>query len=203
MFLLVMLTGLGLDLASKEWSFRRLGMPNPEIPEERIERIWLVPGALSLHTSLNEGALFGMGAGWGVLFIGLSFVALVGIGYWVWRGGAAADGLLCFALGLVTGGILGNLYDRLGLPGLVWTAELKRANPNLIGTPVYAVRDFIHAKYARYEWADWPIFNLADSFLVCGVALLIFHAYVWEPRRKKAEEKAGDHSLTQQPVTRS
>ncbi len=121
-----------------------------------------------------------MGAGWGVLFVSLSFVALLGIGYWVWRGGAAADGLLCLALGLVTGGILGNLYDRLGFPGLTW--------PPLRN--VYAVRDFIHVQYDKYEWADWPIFNLADSFLVCGVGLLIFHAYVWEPRCKKAQEKA-------------
>jgi signal peptidase II len=111
----------------------------------------------------------------------------VGIGYWIWRGGAATDGLLCFALGSVTGGILGNLYDRLGLPGLTWTAREMAHQPERIGTPVYAVRDFIHVQYARYAWADWPIFNLADSFLVCGVGLLIFHAYIWEPRRKRAD----------------
>ena len=178
MFLAVVIVALGLDLASKEAMFRQRGMPGQQPP------IWLVQEMLSLETSLNEGALFGMGAGWGLLFIALSFVALLGIGYWVWRGGAAADGLLCFALGCVTGGILGNLYDRLGLPALNWTPQLKLDRPELIGTPVYAVRDFIHFKC---NWFDWPIFNLADSFLVCGVGLLIFHAYVWEPRRKKAE----------------
>src|SRR5262249_21915594 len=134
----------------------------------------LVTSMLSIETSLNPGALFGMGAGWGSLFIALSMVAMLGIGYWVWRGGAASDGLLCFALGCVTGGILGNLYDRLGLPGLHY----------INGEPIYAVRDFIHF---QYQWFDWPIFNLADSFLVCGVSLLIFHAYFWEPRRKRAQ----------------
>jgi signal peptidase II len=180
MFLVVVVAALGLDLASKAWLFRSQGMPGQKPP------IWLVQGVLSLETSLNEGALFGMGAGWGMLFIGLSFIALLGIGYWVWRGGAAADGLLCFALGLVTGGILGNLYDRLGLPGLSWTPLLKPGRTDLIGAPVYAVRDFIHVQYRSF---DWPIFNLADSFLVCGVGLLIFHAYVWEPRRKKPESE--------------
>jgi signal peptidase II len=173
-FLVVMIAALALDLASKEWIFGRLGMPHPE------KRIWLVPSMLSIETSLNPGALFGMGAGWGPLFIGLSVVAMLGIGYWVWRGGAAADRLLCFALGFVSGGILGNLYDRLGLPGLT----------GIRGERIYtvrAVRDFIHF---QYNWFDWPIFNLADSFLVCGVGLLIFHAYVWEPRRKKAKHGA-------------
>jgi signal peptidase II len=178
MFLAVVIVALGLDLASKEWMFRQRGLPGQQPP------IWLVQGVLGLETSLNEGALFGMGAGWGMLFIGLSFVALLGIGYWVFRGGAAADALLCFALGCVTGGILGNLYDRLGIPGLSWPPQLKLNRPELIGTPVYAVRDFIHFQYNSF---DWPIFNLADSFLVCGVGLLIFHAYYWEPRRKKAE----------------
>jgi len=168
-----MILALALDLGSKEWIFRSLGMPNREPPT------WLIPGILGLQTTLNEGALFGMGAGWGVLFIGLSFVAIIGISYWVIRGGAAGDRLLCFALGMVTGGILGNLYDRLGLPGLTWQPM---AN-------VYAVRDFILVQYDGYEWAKWPNFNLADSFLVCGVILLIFHAYVWEPRRKKASEQ--------------
>jgi signal peptidase II len=194
MFLVVVVAALGLDLASKEWVFRSQGMPGQRSP------IWLVQGVLSLETSLNEGALFGMGAGWGMLFIGLSFVALLGIGYWVGRGGAAADGLLCFALGLVTGGILGNLYDRLGLPGLTWTPHLKADRPELIGAPVYAVRDFIHVQYDKYEWADWPIFNLADSFLVCGVGLLIFHAYVWEPRRKKAEDECASHASSKPSV---
>ncbi len=189
MFLAVAVLALGLDLASKEWIFRHLGLPSPP-PDGRS--IVLVPGILSLETSLNPGALFGMGAGWGVLFISLSFVALVGIGYWVWRGGAAHDGLLCLSLGMVTGGILGNLYDRLGFPGMTW-APLRNYPP--------AVRDFIHVQYDKYDWADWPIFNLADSFLVCGVGLLIFHAYVWEPRRKKAlEAAAGCEAGAQQPA---
>ena len=181
LFLAVMVLALGLDLVTKEIMFRQRGMPGQRPP------IWLVQDVLSLETSLNEGALFGMGAGWGILFISLSFVALLGIGYWVWRGGAAGDGLLCLALGCVTGGILGNLYDRLGLPGLTWTPLLKAHQADLVGSPVYAVRDFIHV---QYKWFDWPIFNLADSFLVCGVGLLIFHAYVWEPRQKKASCEA-------------
>jgi lipoprotein signal peptidase len=37
---------------------------------------------------------------------------------------------------------------------------------------VYAVRDWLN-----FQLINWPIFNLADSFLVCGAALLIWHAF--------------------------
>jgi signal peptidase II len=182
--------GLTLDLASKSWIFADRGMPLQKEP------IWLIPDVFSLETSLNEGALFGMGAGWGLLFIALSIAAMVGIVYWIFWGGAAHDWLLCFALGGILAGILGNLYDRLGLPGLTWTTRLKPGHPDLVGERVYAVRDFLHF---QYDWFDWPIFNLADSMLVCGVAFLIFHAYVLEPRAKgspaqsrASEEKAAN-----------
>src|SRR5262245_12761387 len=96
LFLAVMIVALTLALVSKQWIFGHLGMPHQD------KRIWLLPSMLSIETSLNPGALFGMGAGWGPLFIALSIVALGGIGYWVFRGGAAKDSLLCLALGFVT-----------------------------------------------------------------------------------------------------
>lgn len=181
LFAVMAILGLTLDLWSKSWIFADRGMPSPD-----QQPIWIIWGILGLETSLNEGALFGLGAGWGVLFIVLSFAAVSGIIYWVFRGGAANDRLLSFALGGIFAGILGNLYDRLGLPGLTWTATLKDRYPDLIGTRVYAVRDFIHFQYGSF---DWPIFNIADSLLVGGVGLLIFHAYVLDPkaRSKPAE----------------
>ena len=90
--------------------------------------------------------------------------------------GAAHDRLLTVALGCVTGGIFGNLYDRLGLPGLTWPAAGPRTMP---GDPVYAVRDWLHFKIDGL--IDWPIFNIADSLLVCGAALLVWHALQSEP----------------------
>ena len=81
---------------------------------------------------------------------------------------------MTIALALVTAGILGNLYDRLGLPGFVWP----RGDPgHLPGTPVHAVRDFILVMIGRWPW---PTFNLADSSLVCGAGLLVWHAFFSE-----------------------
>jgi signal peptidase II len=82
---------------------------------------------------------------------------------------------LLIALGLVVGGIIGNLYDRLGVPGLTWHAPLDR-----VGQPVLAVRDWIHVTLPGV--IDWPIFNLADSWLVIGAGMLLVSSFLETPQ---------------------
>ena len=164
----IALLGATADLWTKHWIFGVLGMPH-ESPSW-----WLVDEVLGFTTSLNEGALFGIGQGQGLIFSALSVVAILGICYWLIAAGAAQDLLLTVALGAVTGGIIGNLYDRLGLPALKWGADPLHQP----GEAVYAVRDWLHFKIDGV--VDWPIFNIADSLLVCGAALLVLHAF--QPR---------------------
>lgn len=152
--------GAAIDLVSKTVVFDRLGMPGEQ------PGILLLPGMLSIETNLNEGALFGMGQGLGMVFAAVSLVAIVGIVAMVAQPATRGDRWLLVALGLITGGIIGNLYDRLGLPGLAWHAPAPRR-----GDAVFAVRDWIHFKLDGI--IDWPIFNLADSWLVIGAALLV------------------------------
>ncbi len=172
------IAGLGcvIDLATKSWIFGRLGYP----PRDTI---WIVRDVLSLETSLNEGALFGVGQGFTFLFAALSFVAGVWIVYWLFARGAARDLWLTVALGAIMAGILGNLYDRLGFPGLTW--EFATAG-HQVGDPVFAVRDWIHFQYKRF---DWPVFNIADSLLVCGAGLLLRETFRKEqPTNESASE---------------
>lgn len=175
----IALVGCTVDLLTKSWIFDYLGMPSPHRPSK-----WLIDGIFGVTTSLNEGALFGIGQGQGLVFSLLSVVAALGILYWLFVSQAAHDLLLTIALGSVTAGILGNLYDRLGLSGLKWDGSSNHP----AGEHVYAVRDWLHFKIDHV--IDWPIFNIADSLLVCGAALLILHALRTEhpaPRPKAAE----------------
>jgi signal peptidase II len=140
------------------------------MPGPYSETLWLWRNVFAFQTSLNEGGLFGVGQGMTRLFALLSVVAAVAILYWLFAAGAARYWLLTIALGIVAGGIFGNLYDRLGLPGLVWNSF----HPgHLAGEPVYAVRDFILVMIGRWPW---PNFNLADVSLDSGAALLLWHA---------------------------
>jgi signal peptidase II len=144
------------DLTTKDWAFNLLGMPGGVT-------LWVWPNIFGLQTSLNKGALFGIGQDQVVLFAILSIAALIGILVWLFAAGAARDWFLTIALGLVTAGILGNLYDRVGLPGLYENDE-----------PVYAVRDWVLVMIGPWQW---PNFNVADPLLVAGAALLAWHAF--------------------------
>jgi signal peptidase II len=181
LFAAIVVTGCAVDLATKDWIFARLGMPR-EAPSQ-----WLVDEVFGFTTSLNEGALFGVGQGRGLIFSALSILAAIGICYWLFAARAAHDLLLTVALALVTGGILGNLYDRLGLPGLHWTDGTFHEP----GEPVYAVRDWLD-----FRLIDWPIFNIADSLLVCGAGLLIWHALRGERPARPDESVSGRASPT-------
>ncbi|MFM8952041.1 MAG: signal peptidase II [Planctomycetaceae bacterium] len=159
-FLALAAVAAGVDLATKSIAFARLGMPGVGPRHD------LIPGVLMLETNLNEGALFGMGQGLGLAFAGVSVLAIAGILAMMARQTTRDDAILVTALGLIVGGIVGNLYDRLGLPGLTWHAPAER-----IGEPVRAVRDWIHCVLPGV--IDWPIFNLADTWLVIGAGLIL------------------------------
>jgi signal peptidase II len=178
-FLLIAVLGCALDLWTKHWMFADLGMPGQKAP-------WvIVPGYLNFATSLNEGALFGIGQGKVALFAGLSVVAAIGVVYWLFVAGAATDRLLTIALSCIMAGIFGNLYDRLGMHGLEWSAGYLDHAP---GDPVFAVRDWIHFFILDAQGNmvfNWPVFNIADTLLVCGAILLVIHA-IFTPAPDKA-----------------
>lgn len=167
LFLAIATLGCAADLVTKHWVFAWRGLPRPH------NEWWLIQGYVGIETALNPGALFGAGAGFGNLFAIMSVLATAGILYWVFRHNGIRDLVLTVALGCILAGILGNLYDRLGL----WYVP---------GMPVpfrAQVRDWILLRYGSYTW---PNFNLADSLLVCGAALLILHA--WQQNRSPADQ---------------
>ncbi len=188
-FTLLAVVGCAVDLATKTWIFNKLGMPGARPP------IWLWEGVFGFDTSLNEGALFGIGQGQVMLFASLSVVAAVGIVYWLFWAGAAEDLLLTVALGCVMAGVFGNLYDRLGMPGLKWdelSLQLTR-KPHMAGDLVYAVRDWLHFKIESLDYT-WPTFNIADSLLVVGAGMLIFHAFT---HPQKSDNKTDSETTTE------
>ena len=167
-FITIAVVGGAADLLTKHWIFQWRGMPRPN------NEWWIWEGVVGIETALNDGAVFGLGSGWGPAFAMLSIVAAMGIVFWLFYGGAASDLWLTIALACVTAGIIGNLYDRLGLWQDLEVAGVWRTE----------VRDWI---LLRYESYTWPNFNIADSLLVCGAGLLLWHGFT-------RPEPAGDSS---------
>ena len=161
-YLLLTLCGTAADLSSKTLVFRSLGGVFMRT-DWLIDTTWV---RFELHTSLNRGALWGFGQGWALWFALLSVLALGGINYWLFIRGAAKSVLLTVCLALISAGTLGNLYDRLGLHGVVFPGEAR---------PALAVRDFLHFQFGSLDWA---IFNVADCLLVVG-SIALFLLPTW------------------------
>ena len=111
-----------------------------------------VLGPLKLTLSHNEGVAFGLADGGGVLLVAITLIAL-GVVLWLFARDPLRPGMWV-ATGLLTGGAVGNLVDRI-----------RHGH----------VTDFI-------ELPHWPPFNLADCGITCGVIILLV-IYVREAER--------------------
>jgi signal peptidase II len=163
LFVIVAVGGCAADLLTKAWAFSSETLRAGDV-------LWLWEGHVGIELSRNWGALFGIGQGKVWLFAALSIVAGIAIPVWLFGFRAARDFWLTLALSCVMAGVLGNLYDRLGLSGEEWMGP-GQSSPQA----VHAVRDWILWQ-ASDRWR-WPNFNIADSLLVCGAAVLFIHAF--------------------------
>jgi len=163
-----------VDLASKSRAFDLLGYEHRSSDWSWQTNLLWGRFSIAFQTSFNRGALFGWGQGWTTWFAGLSLVAVAGILYWLFVRQEARSAGVTVCLSLIAAGALGNLYDRLGWHGCT----------DLAGRRVYAVRDFIDCTIPGLRWRgwglpelvaeySWPLFNLADVFLVVGTACLV------------------------------
>ena len=106
----------------------------------------------SALSNLNPGAAFSFlaqSSGWQRWFFTVLGLAASAYILWLLRK-SLGDKMLCWALSLILGGALGNVLDRI-----------------MYG----AVVDFIDLHYANWHW---PAFNLADSAICIGAALIIW-----------------------------
>ncbi|MGZ0169235.1 MAG: signal peptidase II [Planctomycetales bacterium] len=175
-FFLLSTIGLAIDLVSKSMVFGKLGYPGGRSVAHGFFGDW---GSACFLTSINEGALWGMGQGYTWLFALLSVVAIAGVSVWLFVYRAANSLWLTICLGLIMAGTLGNLYDRLGFHGCV--------RPD--GSAIYGVRDFLAFTFGTYHY---PIFNGADCFLVTGAIMLAIQSF----RAEAAGNLAGEVSTS-------
>jgi signal peptidase II len=122
----------------------------------------IIPGFFNLTYILNPGAAFGLlsrghASYRNPFFIGVSLVAIVFVLFCYWRQGRGKS-LYGTGLGLIAGGALGNLLDRIFRGAVV---------------------DFLDFHLGRHHW---PAFNLADSGISIGVALLVWQ--LWREARQ-------------------
>ena len=165
------------DQWSKAWAVERLSRPGPflqyglnwaRIPEDFIKVFdswfWFRyaenrAAAFSLTQSIPEGVRM-------PLLIAVSVAAIIGVLVWLKRLGPEAR-IMQISLGLILGGALGNLIDRVRLGYVV---------------------DFIdwHLRGIDPSYT-FPTFNVADSAIVCGGILVLLFGGREEQRAKNSE----------------
>jgi signal peptidase II len=117
----------------------------------------VIPGLFNLTFITNTGAAFGILAGAQSLgrqlfFVGVALVALVVL-YLAYREYREQGQIYMAAIGLVAGGALGNLVDRLRLGHVI---------------------DFLDVYIRQHHW---PAFNIADSAITIGVGLFLLAGF--------------------------
>lgn len=122
-----------LDVVTKVWAVVALD-------DRDIDLV----GSLRLHLERNTGAAFSLNQGRGGLIAVLAVVVVFGL---LWFGHTATTASGAVAIGLILGGAVGNLVDRVARDGS-------------------AVVDFIDV-----QW--WPVFNVADVGVTLGAVLLL------------------------------
>ena len=127
-----------VDQATKHWALNRLSGG----------RTIDIVGSLRFNLAFNKGMAFSQATGAGPVIGALAFVVIIVIVLWLRRN---ATGLPGVAAGLIVGGAIGNLIDRL-LRNDAWLRG--------------AVVDFIDL-----QW--FPIFNVADSCITVGAVLMV------------------------------
>ena len=129
-------------------------------PQRRIE----VTSFFNLVPVQNKGISFGLFQSEGAamwLIVGLALAISAGLGVWLHR---TRERWPACALGLVIGGAIGNVIDRLRLGWVI---------------------DFLDFHGGGYHW---PAFNLADSAISVGVVMLVVHSFLMKPRKEPRKD---------------
>lgn len=147
---------LALDLASKYWIESTLQF-GEQIP---------VTNFFNLVLTYNPGAAFSFlseQSGWQRWFLsGIASIAAIVIIFLLNK--YQLEKLFCWALSLILGGAIGNLYDRIMLGHVV---------------------DFLDFYVGTYHW---PAFNIADSAIFVGTALMIYDSFRTKQEPQKQSE---------------
>jgi len=130
-----------------------------------FELLPVIPDLFNLTYLTNTGAAFGMLAGaqsiWRqVFFVGVA-VAAIGVMVFSYKQFRSQGRIFAHAIGLIAGGAVGNLIDRLRFGAVV---------------------DFLDFYLGTHHW---PAFNVADSAITVGVGLFILGTILYPPQENE------------------
>ncbi len=164
--LLIVIADQATKLAVKGFDFPFLGLRVEGVPYGASYPV--IGDFLRLTYIENPGMAFGIDVGGKLFFSLFSVAASGGILYYLYR---AKDEPMLFrlTLAMILGGAVGNLIDRVFYGVIFGEGAL------FYGRVVDFVDvDFFNFTLFGYSLNRWPVFNIADASVTCGVFLMLF-----------------------------
>ncbi len=115
-------------------------------------------------------------------FYTLISIFAIGVTLWFFFKIKGKDNILKTGLCLVLGGAVGNLIDRFRFGEVVDFLDFDFFNINL------PPQDVLIFKFPGFSLDRWPVFNLADSFVLIGMCLVIIHLLFTQEKPSPAGE---------------
>jgi signal peptidase II len=123
----------------------------------------------------NSGMAFGVRLGNPVVFMGLSIVAAILVFYYLYRM-RGHNWLPQIALAFISAGAIGNLYDRFVYGRVIDFLDFEFWDINI---PTFKI---IGMNFSGYSMTRWPVFNVADMAVTCGMIIIISYlVFIGDP----------------------
>lgn len=146
------------DQLSKYWIINLIQLPQ----RGQIELLEILNFTWVENYGVSLGMLTASSDNQRWMLVALTGAISIGVAIWIWREKKAAD---TFALGLVLGGAIGNLADRIRYG---------------------YVADFIDLHFGDFQ--PFLVFNIADAAITIGVVILVLRAFLLRERPDKTDE---------------
>jgi signal peptidase II len=157
-----------LDQLTKVWIDGAFALASRGIPAgEPGGPTELVGDLLRIAKTYNDGAIFGFLETSALLMAALSVLVIIGIVWYEWRHGPGLGPLVTIGLGLLLGGAIGNLIDRVAYGHVI---------------------DFVDMGIGGSRWYAW---NIADAAVFLGIVAL-FAAALLGDRATRGRHASGD-----------
>lgn len=150
---------------------------------EEFHTIEAIPHVLDLTLIYNKGAAWGFLSNSTWILVIISFIGTIFLGWYAYKNDWKTKKTLSLGVTMALAGCIGNLIDRFMsvIPGL------DNIRPGVVDMISF---EPLNAISRAFSGSDFPVFNVADAFLVVGVILISIDIIFFEEKRNKKDENS-------------
>ena len=146
-----------------------------------FQTIEAIPYVLDLTLVYNKGAAWGFLSNNTWVLVIISFIGMIALGWFAYQNDWKTKKIYSLGITMAFAGCVGNLIDRF----MSIVPALAKIRPGVVDM---ISLEPLNALSRLFSGSDFPVFNVADSFLVVGVILISIDIIFFEEKRNKKNE---------------